>query len=367
MPTFSAFPGIRYASDDLALVTAPPYDVIDDDERAALAARHPHNVVRIDLPRGGEDPYADAAATFASWEREGVLTADAPSLYLYRMSANGESTLGVIGALGLEPPGTGDVLPHEHTTPKAKSDRLDLLRATTANLSPLWGLSLAEGLSKLLDPDAATGLGHWSDADGVVHELWRIDDDDTIDRLVESVSSAPVVIADGHHRYETCLAFAAERPDLANVSSTLCYVVELAPDQLTVRPIHRLLRGVSIGDLEDALRTEYELDAANPTGLALVTADGTRPLRPLHETSDIDSVVLDRALAHLPAHELTFQHGIDNVERAVRSGAADAGVLLRPVTVDQIARTAHAREKMPPKSTFFWPKPRTGTVFRSLT
>jgi uncharacterized protein (DUF1015 family) len=87
----------------------------------------------------------------------------------------------------------------------------------------------------------------------------------------------------------------------------------------------------------------------------------------LHDSGDIDSVVLDRALALLPPHVLTFQHGVDNVERAVRSGAADAGVLLRPVTVEQIARTAHAREKMPPKSTFFWPKPRTGTVFRSLT
>jgi uncharacterized protein (DUF1015 family) len=89
-------------------------------------------------------------------------------------------------------------------------------------------------------------------------------------------------------------------------------------------------------------------------------------MRRLDDSSEIDSVVLDRALALLPTHELTYQHGVENVERAVRTGAADAGVLLRPVTVDQIAATAHAREKMPPKSTFFWPKPRTGTVFRSL-
>jgi uncharacterized protein (DUF1015 family) len=282
------------------------------------------------------------------------------------MSVAGDSTLGVIGALGLEPPGEGDVLPHEHTTPKAKSDRLDLLRTTVANLSPIWGLSLAPGLSKLLDPDAAIALGRWSDGDGVDHELWRVDDDDTVARIIESVGSAPVVIADGHHRYETCLAFAAERPDLPGAKATLCYVVELAPDQLTVRPIHRLLRGVSIDALEAALRTEYELDVAEPTGLALVVADATRPMRRLDAGDEIDSVVLDRALAHLGPHELTFQHGVDNVERAVRTGAADAGVLLRPVTVEQIASTAHARGKMPPKSTFFWPKPRTGTVFRAL-
>ena len=366
MPQFTAFPGTRYASDDLSLVTAPPYDVIDGDERAALVARHPHNAVRIDLPRDGDDPYAVAAETYASWQRDGVLTTDSPSLYLYRMSINGESTLGVIGALGLEAPGTGDVLPHEHTTPKAKSDRLDLLRATTANLSAIWGLSLAAGLSKLLDVDSSVALGSWSDDDGVGHELWRVDDDDTIERIIESVGSAPVVIADGHHRYETCLAFAGERADLAGAAATLCYVVELAPGQLTVRPIHRLLRGVTISELEDALRTEYELDVQGATGVGLVTPDGTRPMRPFHDTGDIDSVVLDRALARLPSHEVTFQHGVENVEKAVRTGAADAGVLLRPVTVDQIARTAHAREKMPPKSTFFWPKPRTGTVFRSL-
>jgi len=366
VPTFDAFPGIRYASDDLALVTAPPYDVIDDDERAALVARHPHNVVRIDLPRDGDDPYAVAGDTLASWRHDGVLVEDPPSLYLYRMTANGESTLGVIGALGLEPPGTGDVLPHEHTTPKAKSDRLDLLRGTVANLSPVWGLSLAHGLSKLLEPDRATALGRWSDDDGVEHELWRIADHETIEAVAECVGSAPVVIADGHHRYETCLAFAAERSDLAGTSATLCYVVELAPDQLTVRPIHRLLKGVTTDQLERALALEYDLDV-DGGGLALVTPSGTRPMRRRDQGADIDSVVLDRALASLPSHELTYQHGVENVERAVRTGAADAGVLLRPVTVEQIEATAHAREKMPPKSTFFWPKPRTGTVFRSLT
>jgi len=171
------------------------------------------------------------------------------------------------------------LLPHEHTTPKARSDRLDLLRSTHANLSPVWGLSLASGLSKLLDPAAATPLGQWQDGDGIAHELWRVSDPDTIGRIIESVSSASVVIADGHHRYETCLAFAAERPDLAGVNATLCYVVELAPDQLTVQPIHRLVRGVSLADLETALATEYELDDDDASGLALVTPDATRPLR----------------------------------------------------------------------------------------
>src|SRR4051794_37492506 len=124
MPRFDAFAGIRYATDDLAAVTAPPYDVIDAAERAALEARHPHNVVHVDLPRD----YDAAGALIRRWLADGVLAVDDPSLYLYRMTDDeDQSTLGVIGALGLEPPGEGDVLPHERTTPKAKSDRLDLL------------------------------------------------------------------------------------------------------------------------------------------------------------------------------------------------------------------------------------------------
>lgn len=360
MPRFSAFPGIRYNEHrhDPALVTAPPYDVIDAAERAELAARHAYNVVHVDLPLD----YANAAELFARWQADGDLVVDAPSLYLYRMTAEGRSTLGVIGALGLEPPGEGDVLPHEHTTPKAKSDRLDLLRATHANLSPIWGLSLSTGLAKLFDIDTAVPLGAWTDDDGVSHALWRVDDGDRIARIAESVSAAPVVIADGHHRYETCLAFARERADLAHVDSTLCFVVELAPDQLTVQPIHRLLR-VDVDALGRALETEFELDSDG--GLGLVTASGGRVMARRNDDGELDTVVLDRTLSEI-AHEISYQHGVENITRAVREGRADAGVLVRPVTVDQITRYANRRDKMPPKSTFFWPKLRTGTVFRSL-
>jgi uncharacterized protein (DUF1015 family) len=388
VPRFSPFPGIRYAQDDLGSVTAPPYDVIDGEERQRLVDRHPHNVVRIDLPVGGDDPYADAAATFQAWLRDGVLSTDVPSLYLYRMTFADETgrrhrTLGVIGALGLEPPGTGDVLPHEHTTPKAKSDRLDLLRATTANLSPVWGLSLAGGLSKLLDPSDARDLGAWSDDDGVEHELWQLSDEATFDAIAESVASAPVVIADGHHRYETCLAFARERPDLPSADATLCYIVELVEEQLTVQPIHRLVSGLPAGfDCLAAFEAFFEIVDVGPVddtidermtehgGLVLVHPHGVRLLLPraaaLPDSAELDSQRLDAALATWPAHTIRFQHGVDNIVRAIERGEADAGVLLRPPTVEQIAATAHAREKMPPKSTFFWPKPRTGTVFRSL-
>jgi uncharacterized protein (DUF1015 family) len=394
VPRFAPFPGIRYADDPLDLVTAPPYDVIDAAERAALAAQHEHNVVRIDLPVDGDDPYAEAGALFDRWRADGVLGTDVPSLYLYRMTFADEAgrtheTLGVIGALGIEPPGEGDVLPHEHTTPKAKSDRLQLLRATAANLSPVWGLSLAAGVSKLLDVDAATPLGEWRDGDGVTHALWRVDDEAATAAIVEAVAGAPVVIADGHHRYETCGQYRAERRDASagadgDYDATLCFVVELVDEQLTVQPIHRLVADLPKGiDVAAALASTFVVgDLEPPPGpdvvdrlvadgvLALVTTDGMRTLTPrpdaLADVRDLDSARLDRALEALPSHSLTFQHGVGNVVDAVTSGAADAGVLLRPVSVAQIQETAHARDKMPPKSTFFWPKPRTGTVFRAL-
>jgi len=394
VPHFAPFPGIRYADDDLGLVTAPPYDVIDADMRAALAARHPHNAVHIDLPVGAGDPYAEAGARFERWQREGVLITDRPSLYLYRMrfadaAGREHDTLGVIGALGIEAPGEGDVLPHELTTPKAATDRLQLLRGTAANLSPLWGLSLAVGLSELLDVDAATALGSWHDGDGVEHALWRIDDAEGAAAIAAAVSGAPVVIADGHHRYETSRQYRDERRASAHgaagaYDATLCFVVELIDDQLTVQPIHRLLAGLpddadlvgalgptfTIGDLEP-LPGSAVVDRLVADGvLALVTSEGLRTLAPrpdaLGTVADLDSARLDAGLRVLPEHRLRFQHGVDEVVRAVRSGEVQAGVLLRPVSVAQIQATAHARDKMPPKSTFFWPKLRTGTVFRSL-
>jgi uncharacterized protein (DUF1015 family) len=385
MPRFEPFRGIRYDTGrvDLAEVTAPPYDVIDPDERAVLAARSPYNVVAVDcpVPDPAADCYAAAAARFHDWRHGGVLTVDEEATFsLYRMSFTGDDgtprqTTGVIGGLGLERPGDGDVLPHEHTTPKARSDRLQLLQATRANLSAVWCLSLAAGLSKHLDPAGAPPLGDWLDDDGTRHELWRIDDPATIDAIREAVAGAPVVIADGHHRFETCLAYRAERrADAGDAAGpydlTMALVVELVDEQLTVRPIHRLLSGLPSGtDVAAALGRAYDvgpLVAERPAAPALVERHGFRTLRPRRVSSAPDSVQLDEALTALPPHDVTFQHGADNVERAVAAGAADAGVLLRAVTVDQIAEVARRRDRMPPKTTFFWPKPRSGLVFRSL-
>ena len=396
VPSFRPFPGIRYAADlPLDVVTSPPYDVIDAAERAALAASHPANAVHVDCPvgdlgttstTGGDaievDVYAEAGVTFDAWRADGTLVTDErPSFTLYRMSFTDEAgqaraTTGVLGALVLERPGEGDILPHERTTPKAKSDRLDLLRATRANLSAIWGLSLASGLSKLLDPPGEA-LGDFTDDDGVRHEVWRIDDPEVCAAITASVAAEPIVIADGHHRFETCLAYRDEAASLPaddrvpGADATLCFVVELVDEQLTVAPIHRLVSGLPDGfDLAGALASTYDVaptDApVGPGDRALVTPTGTYRLTPLVDDDRLDTVRLDEALAGLPDHDLAFQHGIANVLDAVASGRAQAGVLLPPVGVPEITRVAEGGERMPPKTTFFRPKPRTGMVFRSL-
>ena len=395
MARFDPFPAIRYdlERNDLGRVLAPPYDVIDASQRAELAGRDEHNAVRIDLPdeAEGDGRYATARDLLQAWLADGTLVVDpGPTFTVYRMTTTDEAgverrTTGVLGALELSPPGT-DILPHEHTTKKAKSDRLDLLRSTRSNLSAIWGLSLAKGLTDLL-PVADAPLADVVDEDGVRHTVWRIDDPATNAAIAAAVAEHPVVIADGHHRYETSLAYKAEREaaedDPAGAAATLAYVVELVEDELTVHAIHRLISGLPEDfDFLAALAPWFEAVGPPPEGvpvttamvdqgcITLVHAHGEMLLRPrpdaLAEARDLDTSRLDVALASLPDHDLRFQHGVANVRGAVERGEAQAGVLLRPATVDQIEATAHGGERMPPKTTFFHPKPKTGLVFRSL-
>jgi uncharacterized protein (DUF1015 family) len=292
---------------------------------------------------------------------------------VYRMTNGDRHTTGVIGALGLEPPGDGDVLPHEHTTPKAKSDRLDLLRSTHHNLSPIWCLSLAKGLAELTQPPAGVAPdGAVTDPDGVLHELWRISSPATIEAIVERVTAEPLVIADGHHRYETSLAYRGERRGASGDGGydlTMTYVVELTEDELDVQPIHRLLHGVPPEVVVERLHAHFE---PGEPGITVILPDGQEhALAPRLDTfpadlPDLDSSRVQQALEGIAGLEVTYQHGADNIRDAVRSGRASMGMLLRPATVAQIADTGHRRERMPPKTTYFFPKPRTGFVFRDL-
>jgi hypothetical protein len=264
---------------------------------------------------------------------------------------------------------------------------LELLRATRANLSPIWGLTPAGGLAACCPPPGHPAE-HVVDLDGVKHELWPITDAGQVKSVRSLVEGQPVLIADGHHRYETALAYQKERskdggPD-GGEDAVMALIVELGEDQLTVQAIHRLVQGLPAGfDLPGALAEWFELTPTAPAdrtisgrmadaeALALVTPAGTwlarpRPALLSAAAHDLDSSRLDLALAALPPHQLTYQHGLDQARAAVATGQADAAVLLRPVTVDEIGAVGRGGVRMPAKTTFFWPKPRTGMVIREL-
>jgi uncharacterized protein (DUF1015 family) len=410
VPDLFPFPGLRYrlaALDaDLGAVIAPPYDVIDEEARARLEAAHPQNAVRLILPRDAEpgDRYRRARETFEQWRAGGVLAADTPHLYAYRMGFTDEAgtprrMTGVVGALALSPPGDGAVLPHERTMPKAKSDRLDLLRSVRANLDPVWGLSLTTGLSDLFEPVIAAGSPAAScvDEDGVEHCLFPVEGD-LVGRIREAIAASALVIADGHHRYETALTYQEQQRSAGardpGADRIMALVVELAEDQLVVRPIHRLLSGVPAG-FRDRLAEVCEVIPAGPntadgvrrlvadmdrtSSLGLADGEGLARLVPRLDVlagalealaeplREVDAARFDAILDRVGTPpEIDYRNDAVTVAGLVAKGAADAAVLLRAVSVAQIDTVAEAGLRMPQKTTFFQPKPLTGLVFRSL-
>jgi uncharacterized protein (DUF1015 family) len=396
VPRFLPFRGVRYTDDDLAAVAAPPYDVIDDDERAALAGRHVRNAVQLILPDGPvESRYTAAAGLLSDWQAEGFLATDAaPRFYGYRMrfrddTGRERTTDGILGALELpDAAGTGDVLPHERTLPKAKSDRLALLRATRANLDPIWGLSAGAGLATLAA--GGTPLASCTDTEGVEHSISAIDDPEAVAAIEAAVATGPVVLADGHHRFETAITYRDEQRAAGHAhpgdDAILCLIVELADDQLNVEPIHRLLSALPAGlDLRAALAGHFTVHDAGPNtadgvaaltarmrtegGLGLADAAGLAFLAP-HDTDPGTSDAARFEAAVTPvltdAVDVTYRDDAATCASLVDKGIAAATVLLRPVTVAQIRTAADARTRMPQKTTFFAPKPRTGAVFRLL-
>jgi len=396
MPQLLPFAGLRpnpSVVGRLDDVVCPPYDVITNQQRLALLARSPYHVVRIELPAG---QYEQAAELLARWQSTGALLREAsPVLYGYRMTypgAGGEArhTLGVLGALALDPTG-GGVLPHEQTMPKAKTDRLELIRATHANTSPIWCLCAEAGLVSALGavPSGPGATASVVDDEGNSHEIWPITDPVAQSEVARVTGAGPLLVADGHHRYETALAYQAEQAAGSPRGTTadgpgavLAFVVELAEEHLQILAIHRVVAGLPAGtDVLDAFREGFELHRATSQGsdvleemtaascLAIATPRGTFLARPRPGSStaayDLCSSQVDAAIADLPAHRLSYEHDVDGAFAAVDKGQADAAIFCRPPSVAQIAATAHGGVRMPPKTTFFWPKPRTGMVLRS--
>ncbi|MDR1851697.1 MAG: DUF1015 domain-containing protein [Propionibacteriaceae bacterium] len=393
MPVFRPFQAFRFSPDaDLNQTIAPPYDVLSDADVAELAARDPHNIVHIDVPQGDEQRYERAAEALSDWLAEGVLVQDpVPSFTIYRMAftdaagANRE-IVGVLGGLEVVDEGAGGVLPHERTTPKAKTDRLDLTRATHANLSPVWGLSLARGLTDALrEPGEPMGS---MEAEGVVHTVERVTDPERVARIEEILAADDVLIADGHHRYAISRTYRDEvraatgRTD-TDAELTLTFVNELIPEQLSIEAIHRLYTGTTVEQLRAKLSESFYIEPAPELTrhllgdmvelgrLLLLFVENGEPgaewLIPKPEVFEgvraLDGAYLEHALAGFP-HEVQYQHGLQETGERVLAGDVAAAILIRPTSLGEIERTAREGLLMPPKSTFFTPKLRTGFVVR---
>ncbi|HQZ00944.1 MAG TPA: DUF1015 domain-containing protein [Propionicimonas sp.] len=370
-------------------VIAPPYDVLSSADVAELAALDEHNIVHVDVPAGGDDRYEVAARTLAEWLDAGVLVRDdEPSLTIYRMAfidATGahRTIVGILCGLEVVDLDAGGVLPHERTTPKAVTDRLDLTRATATNLSPVWGLSLAGGLTaSLAEPGEPVGT---MVAEGVTHTVERVTDPTRIAEITAILAADDVLIADGHHRYSISRSYrdevraATSRTDTA-AEFTLTFVNELVADQLSIEAIHRVYTGVTTEELRTQLAGSFAIETApipSPAMLAemvelgrlvLLYPDGSAEwLTPLPDAFEgvraLDGAYLEHALAGSAA-EVAYQHGLDEMLALVASGEVAAGVLIRPTSLAEIQRTAREGLLMPPKSTFFTPKLRTGLVIR---
>jgi uncharacterized protein (DUF1015 family) len=394
MAVVAPLAGLRYDPThvgDVGSVLAPPYDVISPAEQADLYARSPHNVVRLILPRE-PDRGAAAARTLREWVAGGILVPDPePAVYLYSQQftlPDGSSRRrdGVICRLRLEDFASGVVRPHERTLSGPKADRLAILRATGANLSPIFALYARPGepVRELLG-NAAAGAPV-VDVQGW-HRLWRLTDRDAIARFVDALAAETLIIADGHHRYETALGYRNEQPGNEAARWVLAYLANMEEEGVAILPTHRLLVGplaVSPDVLEarlgevfaveplpaDRRRTAGEIDCVlrdrrlrlrvRPAALARLA--GLHPAIRALDVAQLHGLVLTPLLG-VAGESLSYTHDDAEAIEAVVADRAAAAFLLNPPSIAAVQAVCHAGELMPEKSTYFYPKLATGLVF----
>jgi uncharacterized protein (DUF1015 family) len=361
-------------------VTTPPYDVISESGRREYGTE-PFSIVRIDLAAGNdaggaERDYEDAGTLLRRWIDDGVLVRIPPAFHAYEMRFGaGGRVRGVLCAMELEEWG-GAVIPHEETLAAPLEDRLRLLRATNTHLSAVYGTVAGPcpALADLFADVAATPPeAEVVDAEGVTHRRWTIHGDPPIGAWL---AEEPLLIADGHHRYTTALTYRDEKRATVGPGPwdrLLTFVVDVGSERLSVRPFHRIQlsgaapsAGEPVGDLEDVLDTvsddELRVGIALPghsgVDLSVASLDGEPPaVRALHQG------VLD---AIAPAGSLRFTPDAHEAIEAVARKEAIAAYMLPPTTPDRIRKVVERGERLPQKSTYFWPKPRTGMVLMPL-
>jgi uncharacterized protein (DUF1015 family) len=393
MPEARPFVGLVYdtaVAGPLEALTTPPYDVISplDQERFYLAS--PFNVIRLILSREGSnsagspdsaDKYTEAASNLSSWRERGVLrSTPQPSVYPYEfqfhLGGTRRRVRGLIAEVDLEPWG-GSIVPHERTLAGPIEDRLNLLRAVSANLSPVYTLAVSPRRSEALSGflDAATSgppALQLTDEEGTHHRLWVVPDGAA--ETLEAVRAGRLMIADGHHRYTVALAHREEmrsRFGPGPWDAMMMMIVDARAEDPPVLPIHRVVTdgspptrlGERVPDLAEILATVS--DDHLTFGVAELE-DGIL----IHRVASVGGepptvcALHDQVLDRTPDIGLRFVPDASSAEAAVRSGQGRAAFFLPPTKVDRVWKLVAAGRKLPQKSTYFWPKPRTGLVIR---
>lgn len=416
---------------DLSDVTAPPYDVIGPKQQNELYERHPCNVVRLILNReepgdgAADERYERAARFLRHWQEEGILQQERDdALYVYHQEFDWEGRhyvrKGFLGRLRLEEFGKGQVYPHEQTMSGPKADRLALTKACQMNLSPIFGLypddqaAVQQGLEEAIQ--GVTPL-EATDELGVVHRLWPVTDHNVVGQVQSLLAERPIFIADGHHRYETAnnyrreLESAGKLDESNSANFVLMMFVGMSDDGLAILPTHRLISGLpdlTVTDLTAALSEHFDCeqvgkgaDAAGETWSRMeqsgaqtvfgfgTAADGGWVLATLRDASPMAELASEQTeawrglgvsilhrfvLDHLikqkyPDAEQScrYVHLMDEVTTALAEGDCQLACLVAPAQIEHVEEIASKFEKMPPKSTYFYPKLLSGLVFHSLT
>jgi uncharacterized protein (DUF1015 family) len=403
------------AAGSLERLTAPPYDVIDPAERLALVAKSPYNVVEIDLPEG-TNPYGRAAELLDEWRLQGIVVQDsAPALWALTQTFTGpdgsnRTRHGFFAKVRITDYGPGLIRPHERTHPAAKEDRLRLMRATRANLSPIFTLYPdpdGRAWAALAPKTAETPWGEVTDGEGTTHRLWRVSDAHAIEQAQAALADVELLIADGHHRYETARVYAEEVGGEGEHRYVLMCFVSMSDPGLAVFPTHRLVGGLDPDRkhrLDLVLEREFELTQVAPDELLPPHQNGELPSFGYLEAGEeralrlelASAEIADRALAgHSESYrrldtavleklvledalgfsedDISHQRGLgyardlEEARTRLRAGEYELAFLLRPTPVEQVRAVAAAGETMPPKSTYFYPKLLSGLLFNPLS
>lgn len=420
MVDIAPFRGIRYELEKVEIegVVAPPYDVINEEERDGFYEANDHNIIRLILGKDypgdtdNSNKYTRAWDYFNMWQDEGILTQEEePSFYVYELEyrVNGQTKMmrGLIGLLKLVDFAKGEVLPHEETLKKPKADRLNLMRTMGANDSQIFTFySDPKGnIDSMVEGTIGKPEAEVSDSDGVIHRLWKIDEPGVIADIVEDMKDRRLFIADGHHRYETSLALSKEM-DGGGYENTMVYMTNMDATGMTILPAHRMIYGLADFDIDDfitSLEENFEVEAIEEAGKdgldkmmnsLCALADekrifGLYSQEKYYLLSLRDAEVMDeipdrstswKRLNVTILHTLIVQdilgitgdenksYEIDEakVVEEVDSGKYQLGLFLNPTMVDHVRDVALAGEKMPGKATYFYPKLLTGLVMRKI-